>query len=84
MARPPTTPAAAAFARAMRPRNSRTELAHKLMWYVEHYGLALNTVRRHRAQLDDPRNLFLTLLNARGPAPVDLRQLYRYIKHNEK
>jgi hypothetical protein len=64
MARIQRTPATASLSRILRRRKSRTELNHTLMWYVANYGLPLNTVRRHRAFLDQPRKLFTRLLMA--------------------
>ena len=47
-------------------RPKKTELNHKLLWYVEHYKLSLNTVRRHRELLDHPLLLLAEVLNSTG------------------
>jgi len=52
-------------------------LKHKLLWYVENYGLTLITVRRNRALLDHPLALFATLLS-RNPMP-NISGLYAYL-----
>ena len=43
------------------------------------YGISFNTVRRHRAWLDRPRELLVKLLWNRGPQP-NLTKLSKYLK----
>ena len=60
---------------------SRTELKHKLLWYVENYGLSLNTVRRNRELLDHPEALLAQLLSSRGPT-ANINQLADYLNEH--
>lgn len=53
----------------MEKGKSQTELKHSLMWYVEHYGLPLSTVKNNRAYLDRPKFLQLKLNQQPGPTP---------------
>ncbi|MEY2538802.1 MAG: hypothetical protein QOG67_2542 [Verrucomicrobiota bacterium] len=68
-----------AIANACTRKPPRSQLEHKLLWYVENYGLCLNTVKRNRRLLDEPRKLFLKILWQRGPQP-DLSKLNQYIQ----
>jgi hypothetical protein len=66
---------------AKRTFPKRTELNHKLLWYVENYGLHLSTVRRHRSLLDHPLALQVQLLFSPGPM-ADLRKFCAYMRAN--
>jgi hypothetical protein len=60
--------------------NKRThDLAHTLAWYCENYGLCLNTVRRNRKLLDNPRALQLHLLFSPGPT-ANVNKLTEYLR----
>jgi len=63
------------------PMKPRTELKHKLLWYVENYGLSLNTVRRNRALLDHPEALLAQLLSSRGPT-ANINELAEYLNEH--
>jgi hypothetical protein len=67
------------MARTIAKTTTKPPRAHKLQWYVENYGLHLNTIKRHRKLLDDPRALFLKILWQRGPQP-NLSKLHQYIQ----
>jgi len=63
------------------PLKPRTELKHQLLWYVENYGLSLNTVRRNRQLLDHPTALLTQLLSSRGPT-ANINQLADYLNEH--
>lgn len=63
------------------PLKPRTELKHKLLWYVENYGLPLNTVRRNRALLDSPQALLAQLLSSRRPT-ASIQTLVDYLNNH--
>jgi hypothetical protein len=63
------------------PLKPRTELKRKLLWYVENYGLSLNTVRRNRALLDHPEALLAQLLSSRG-ATANIQTLADYVNEH--
>ena len=59
---------------------SQTELKHPFRWYQEQYGLCLSTVRRHRALLDHPSHLLMSLYNMLGGVKANPTKLVEYLR----